>query len=276
MEKTETVIKNKLFFSATSLQSHLYIKVIQLIKTLIIFTFVTFFSLFADEPAQWGENVTGVVTTFHTAKQEIALTFDACGGSAKSSQFDAGLIDFLIDNHIPATLFINSRWIQSNPEIFTRLAANPLFEIANHGTAHHPLSVNGKSIYNIPGTASAEEVAHEINGNGDLIEKLTGKRPRFFRSGTAYYDEQAVAIAHKNGVEIAGFSVLGDAGATFSAPKVAQQLESAHSGDIVIFHMNHPESGTRDGIIEGVTKLKGQGFSFIRLSDVKERLNRLP
>ncbi len=247
-----------------------------MIRTLIISMFATILSLFADEPVQWGENVTGIVTTFHSPKKEIALTFDACGGSFRSSQYDTGLINFLSENHIPATLFINSRWIQSNPEIFARLAANPMFEIANHGTAHRPLSVNGKSIYNIAGTASSEEVAHEINGNGDLIEKLTGKRPRFFRSGTAYYDEQAVEIAHKNGVEIAGFSVLGDAGATFSAPKVAQQLANAHNGDIIILHMNHPESGTRDGVMEGVAKLKEQGFSFVRLSDVKEHLIRLP
>lgn len=247
-----------------------------MIKVLVLFLFFIPFSLFADEPTQWGENVTGVVTTFAPPKKEIALTFDACGGSVKSSQYDEGLINFLSENHIPATLFINSRWIHSNPEAFARLASNPLFEIANHGTAHRPLSINGKSIYNIAGTASAEEVEHEINGNGDLIEKLTGKRPRFFRSGTAYYDEQAVAIAHKNGVEIAGFSVLGDAGATFSAPKVAQQIESSHSGDILLFHMNHPESGTREGIMEGVAKLKAQGFGFVRLSDVKSYLNRLP
>jgi peptidoglycan/xylan/chitin deacetylase (PgdA/CDA1 family) len=247
-----------------------------MIKIFFVFMYITMLSLLADEPKQWGENVTGVVTTFHTAKKEVALTFDACGGSVKSSQFDAELINFLIENRIPATLFINSRWIQSNPEVFERLAANPLFEIANHGTAHHPLSVNGKSVYNIPGTASPEEVAHEINGNGDLIEKLTGKRPHFFRSGTAYYDEQSVAIAHQNGVEIAGFSILGDAGATFSAPKVAQQLESAHGGDIVIFHMNHPEGGTREGVMEGVAKLKAEGFSFVRLSDIKEHLIRLP
>lgn len=229
-----------------------------------------------SSPQQWGENVTGVVTTFKTPKKEIALTFDACGGSFRSSQYDAGLIDYLNENHIPATLFINSRWIHSNPEVFQELAANPLFEIANHGTAHRPLSVNGKSIYNIAGTSSPEEVEREINGNGDLIEKLTGKRPRFFRSGTAYYDEQAVAIAHKNGVEIAGFSVLGDAGATFSAPKVTHQLLTSQGGDILLFHMNHPESGTREGIIEGIEKLKASGFSFIRLSEAKDRLNRLP
>ncbi|HLD23549.1 MAG TPA: polysaccharide deacetylase family protein, partial [Sulfuricurvum sp.] len=157
-----------------------------MIKNLLFSLLITLLSLTADEPVQWGENVSGVVTTFQTPKKEIALTFDACGGSFRSSQYDAGLIDFLSENQIAATLFINSRWIHSNPEIFARLAANPLFEIANHGTAHRPLSVNGKSVYNIQGTASAEEVVREINTNGDLIEKLTGKHPLFFRSGTAY------------------------------------------------------------------------------------------
>ena len=232
--------------------------------------------LLSDEPKQWGENVTGVTTTFQSDKKEIALTFDACGGSFRSSQYDEQLIAYLTENRIPATLFINARWIKSNPEIFAALASNPLFEIANHGTAHRPLSVNGKSIYNIAGTSSPEEVEREINGNGDLIEKLTAKRPRFFRSGTAYYDEQAVAIARQNGVEIGGFSVLGDAGATFSAEKVAHQITNAKSGDIILLHMNHPESGTREGVKEAVEKLKVQGFSFVRLSDVEDRIKRLP
>ncbi|MFZ2890625.1 polysaccharide deacetylase family protein [Sulfuricurvum sp.] len=245
--------------------------------TYVLSLFLVFTALLlADKPTQWGENVTGVTTTFQSDRKEIALTFDACGGSFRSSQYDMELINFLVTQKIPATLFINTRWIKSNPEIFSALASNPLFEIANHGTAHRPLSVNGKSIYNIAGTSSPEEVEREINGNGDLIEKLTGKRPRFFRSGTAYYDEQAVAIARHNGVEIGGFSVLGDAGATFSAEKVAHQITNAKSGDIILLHMNHPESGTREGVKEAIEKLKTQGFSFIRLSDVKERLIPLP
>jgi peptidoglycan/xylan/chitin deacetylase (PgdA/CDA1 family) len=242
--------------------------------TLLVATVLTASDL--PSPTQWGENVTGVVTKFHTDKKEIALTFDACGGSVRSSQYDAGLIDFLIENKIHATLFINARWIESNPEIFARLAANPLFEIGNHGTVHRPLSVNGKSIYNISGTASNDEVIQEIQGNSEKIQKLTGKRPAFFRSGTAYYDEVAVGIARNAGVEISGFSVLADAGATFSASKVAQQIENAHSGDIIIAHMNHPESGTREGVIEAVSALRQEGFSFVRLSDVKNTLIRIP
>ena len=227
-------------------------------------------------PAQWGEDVTGVTTKFHSDKKEIALTFDACGGSERSSQYDEGLIDFLILHHIPATLFINARWIDTNPQVFLKLSRNPLFEIANHGTAHKPLSVEGKSVYGIQGTSSPDDVMSEIQGNNEKIEKLTRKRPRFFRAGTAYYDEQAVAIARSMGMEIGGFSILGDAGATFSAPKVAQQLISAKNGDIVIFHMNHPEGGTREGVIQGIEVLLAEGFSFVRLSDVKKNLIRIP
>lgn len=227
-------------------------------------------------PQQWGENVSGVTTKFHSNKKEIALTFDACGGSARSSQYDAELIEFLTANRIPATLFINARWIDSNPEVFMKLARNPLFEIANHGTAHKPLSVEGKSVYGILGTASTEEVVAEIQGNNQKIQMLTGKRPNFFRAGTAYYDEQAVAIARSLKMEIGGFSILADAGATFSAPKVAVQLMSAKSGDIVIAHMNHPEGGTREGVIEGVNALLKEGYTFIRLSDAIDNLQRIP
>ncbi|MDQ1298078.1 MAG: hypothetical protein QG558_617 [Campylobacterota bacterium] len=234
-------------------------------------------SIYAQTPPQqWGENVTGVTTKFHSDKKEIALTFDACGGSARSSQYDEGLIEFLTAHRIPATLFINARWIDSNPEIFMQLSRNPLFEIANHGTAHKPLSVEGKSAYGIHGTASADEVIAEIQGNNQKIEKLTGKRPRFFRAGTAYYDEQAVAIAHTLEMEIGGFSILGDAGATFSAQKVAQYLIAARAGDIIIYHMNHPEGGTREGIIQGVTTLIKEGYTFVRLSDVKKSLIKIP
>lgn len=228
------------------------------------------------EPLQWGENVTGVTTGFYSSKKEVALTFDACGGSAKSSQYDAALIDFLIRNKIPATLFINARWIQTNPELFKTLSSNSLFEIANHGTAHKPLSVNGKSVYGIQGTTSKNEVLEEINGNSDLIEKITGKRPLFFRSGTAYYDEEAVKIARQNGVEIGGYSVLGDAGATWNADKVAMQIANAKTGDIILAHMNHPESGTAKGVEEGVKILREKGFVFVRLSDVSERLTKHP
>src|ERR1044072_7652678 len=112
-------------------------------------------------PVQWGETVPGVRTRLDTRDKVIALTLDACG-SPKGKGVDAALMDFLERERIPATLFINARWIDASPELFRRRAANPLFEIANHGTRHKPASVNGRSVYGIDGTRSAGELVEEI------------------------------------------------------------------------------------------------------------------
>ena len=217
-------------------------------------------------PAQWGEELDGIVTRFETESKEIALTLDACG-SKRGSGCDEELVRFLRQENIPATLFINARWIDANPDLFMDLASDPLFEIGNHGLLHKPCSVNGRSVYGIAGTADIAELVGEIELNGVKIEDLTGIKPSFFRSGTAYYDEVAVQIARDLGYIIAGYSVLGDAGATFSREKVKTALLSSQPGDIILCHMNHPEGDTAEGIIDAVPLLIERGFTFVRLGD---------
>jgi len=217
-------------------------------------------------PLQWGENIPGVRTRLDTGEKVIALTLDACG-SAKGKGVDSRLMEFLIIQQIPATLFINGRWIDANPELFKQLAANPLFEIANHGIRHKPSSVSGRSIYGIAGTQDIGEVVEEIEQNARKIEAISGTRPKLYRSGTAYYDEIAVQISQGLGHEVAGYSLLGDAGATWSAAQVQTALLKAVPGDIALLHMNHPEAGTGAGIIAAVPELLRRGFRFVRMSD---------
>ncbi|QKF66842.1 polysaccharide deacetylase [Arcobacter venerupis] len=219
-------------------------------------------------PKQWGENVTGVKTHLNTNEKVIALTMDACG-SPLGMAYDEKLVNFLKKEKIPATMFINARWINKNLSTFKELASNPLFEIANHGLEHKPASVNGKSIYGLSGTNSVEELVDEIELNARKIESITHKRPKYFRSGTAYYDEVAVSVANKLNHQVVGFSILGDAGATFSAKKVEEAFLKAKKGEIVIIHMNHPTSDTAQGTINAITKLKQKGFKFVKLSDYK-------
>ena len=222
-----------------------------------------------QRPKLWGSNnIPGVRTRFVTKEKAVALTFDACG---PDGGYDAALIDFLIARSIPATLFLNGRWIDKNPGIFQKLASNPLFEIANHGTRHKPLSVTGRSVYGINGTRNIAEVVAEVEINARKIESLTGIRPRFFRSGTAFYDDISVKIANRLGHEVAGYSVLGDAGATYSRAQVKKALLSAKQGDIILLHMNRPKGMTAEGTKDGVQELLAKGYRFVKLegSDLK-------
>ena len=217
-------------------------------------------------PHEWGNRVSGVRTRLKTEEKVLALTLDACG-SHGGKGFDAPLITYLEQERIPATLFVNARWIDANPDLFRKLAANPLFEIGNHGYHHRPASVSGRSAYGISGTVDQKELVDEIEQNARKIAAMTGARPRFFRSGTATYDEVAVEMSQRLGHEVVGFSILGDAGATFRRKQIVSALSKAEPGDIVIAHMNHPESETSLGLKAAIPKLKQRGFRFVKLSD---------
>lgn len=219
----------------------------------------------AAAPKQWGENIEGVLTKLDTKDKLIALTFDACG--SKNDGFDSKLFEYLVRENIPATFFISGRWIDRHPEDFKRIASNKLFEIENHGMNHLPASVNGRSVYGLKGAGSPAELVDEVELNAEKIEKLTGRKPLYYRSGTAYYDEVAVKIIQGLGYKIAGFSVLGDMGATYKKAQVIKALLGAGAGSVVIFHINHPEKETGKGVIAAIPKMKARGFKFVKLAD---------
>ena len=217
------------------------------------------------KPTEWGENITGVISRIKTRKKTLFLTFDACGSDDANgfgNGYDRNLIDYLTQEKIPATLFINHRWIKNNQSVFKELAKNPLFNIENHGEQHRPLSVTGRSVYEITGTKSPKEAYEEIEKNNIAIKKVTGKRPSFFRAGTAYYDDVAIKIATDLGMKIAGYNVLGDAGATLSAPQILQNCTDPLNGSILLFHMNRPASETYLGIKQLIPILKNQNYKF--------------
>jgi peptidoglycan/xylan/chitin deacetylase (PgdA/CDA1 family) len=220
-------------------------------------------------PLQWGVDVTGVHTQLadggSLAAPTLALTFDACGGPGGSG-VDRDLLEVLSAAGVPATLFLNLRWIEANRPVAERLGSDPLFELANHGSRHLPLSVQGQSAYGIVGTGSASEAADEVWANHEVLTALTGSPPRWFRSGTAHYDEVAADIAVQLGEQPVGFTTNGDFGATASSAQVTTQVVSAPPGGIVIAHMNQPGSGTARGVAAALARLQATGTRFVTVS----------
>jgi peptidoglycan/xylan/chitin deacetylase (PgdA/CDA1 family) len=81
----------------------------------------------------------------------------------------------------------------------------------------------------------------------------------------------AVAVAGRLGYEAVGFTVLGDAGATYTRDQVKDALVKAEPGSIAILHMNHPEGQTAAGVIKALPELRKRGFRFVKLSDYELR-----
>jgi peptidoglycan/xylan/chitin deacetylase (PgdA/CDA1 family) len=219
------------------------------------------------QPTRWGLEVPGVVTRLNTGDQKVAaLTFDACGGRGGSG-YDSALVALLRQHGIKATLFLNHRWILANPTVARELAQDPLFDLANHGTRHLPLSVRGRSAYGITGTRSVREVYDEVETNASFMADLLGRPVRLFRCGTAYYDDVAASVVRDLGMYPVGFTVNGDAGATFSARQVSTAMQAVRPGAIVIGHMNHPLHATTAGMGTALPALVASGYEFVHLAD---------
>ena len=222
-----------------------------------------------DKATYWGFYAPGVLTKFPTTcagHDAVALTFDACGG--RVLRYNADLIAALRKHEAKATLMIAMQWAQHNPKIFKELLDDPLFEIGNHGTRHVPFSVTGRSAYGDPGTRNVGEVWDELAGNFHYMASTWGHRPRFMRAGTAFTDDVASRAADFAGQQLISFGTDGDAGATFPADVVYEQVKVAPAGSIVIGHMNRPGSGTAPGYDRAIPALKARGLKFVQLSEV--------
>ncbi len=225
------------------------------------------------EPTKFSEWHKNVIRKIDTDEKIIALTFDACGGK-HGSGYNKRLIDLLIKHNIQSTLFISGRWIDVNLKIFLKLAANPLFDIENHGLEHRICSVKGLKVYSVKSTNNINEVVDEVELNALKIEKLTGKKPLFYRSGTAFYDDVAVKIIYKLGYIPVNFSgVPGDTNTKASLQKLTRNiLNMAKKGAILIFHFNQPQYKTAQALEKAIPILKAKGFRFVKLIHYKYSL----
>jgi peptidoglycan/xylan/chitin deacetylase (PgdA/CDA1 family) len=200
------------------------------------------------------------------SNNRIALTLDACSG-----KFDEDLIEFLVRNQIPATLFVTKKWLLVNPKAVAILKANlNLFDIEDHGENHIPAVIGvGRKVYGIAGEPDVLHLRREVLEGARAIESLIGVAPHWYRGATAVYDQQASDEIRQLGFKIAGFSVNADAGATLTRSQINERLRQVRGGDVIIAHMNKPKSDTAEGLATGLLELLRRGLVFVRLDVVE-------
>jgi peptidoglycan/xylan/chitin deacetylase (PgdA/CDA1 family) len=203
--------------------------------------------------------------------KEIVLTLDACGGKS-----DDDLIGFLIEKKIPATIFATKKWLDRNPKAVAVIKAHlDLFDVEDHGEKHIPAVIGkGRTVYGIPGEPDVVHLRREVVEGAHAVEKITGVAPRWYRGATGEYDAQSVKEIEKLGYKIAGFSVNADNGATLKKLTIEKRLAHVKAGDVIIAHMNKPESESAEGLAVGLAYLLKAGFVFVRLDQVN--LKQIP
>jgi peptidoglycan/xylan/chitin deacetylase (PgdA/CDA1 family) len=193
----------------------------------------------------------------------VALTLDCCDGGV-----DDRILDVLLRERIPATLFVSGKWLKHNSLAMDAVLAAPdLFEIGNHGARHLMCVDEVGQDWGVPAAGSAQAVSAEITDGARLLQAAGAAWPGWYRGAAALYTAGGLAVAQGLGWRIAGFSLNGDAGASLGAAEVARRYAAAVAGDVIISHLNQPHRAAGAGVAKGILALRNRGVRFVRLSD---------
>ena len=190
--------------------------------------------------------------------REIAITFDACP-TTLPDEYDEKIINVLLSEKTPATLFLSGRWVEKNPEKTKFLAAQPQFEIANHAFWHPHLLEKDD-----------DRILRELKRTQAIIKKMTGETPRYFRPPYGEVDERVAAIAQKAGLTTIQYDIAsGDPDAGLSPQRIIKSiLRDAKGGSIIVFHMNKKGVHTAEVLPDIIDGLRERGFTLVTVGEL--------
>lgn len=204
----------------------------------------------------------------------VALTFDAdmTPGMLKEyksgkikSWYDQKITEILRKNSVPATIFITGMWAELYPQVVQDLSSDPLFEIGNHSYDHAAFST---PCFGLSETKNKET---EITKTQDILTKLTGKTPKYFRFPGGCFKKEDLDLAQKLNIKVVEWDVVsGDSYLKDPQKIVDQVLKKTQNGSIIVMHFQGgphapATSSALQKIIDG---LKQKGFSFGTVSQL--------
>ncbi|QFY41588.1 polysaccharide deacetylase family protein [Candidatus Methylospira mobilis] len=211
-----------------------------------------------------------------SGKNLVALTFDLCEQADDITGYDRGIVNYLRDNHIPATFFAGGKWMRSHPQRAMQLMADPGFEVGNHGWTHGNLRrLSGQRMMDQVVWAQAEyeqlwdDLALKAKNAG--LEALMNRIPRLpvtlrFPYGTC--SAESLRAVNQLGLGAIQWDVVsGDADPHIpTAALIRGVINNVRAGSIVVFHANGRGHGTAAALPGIVAALRAKGFAFTTVS----------
>ncbi len=192
------------------------------------------------------------------ARHEIALTFDACPRKERPD-FSTGIVNFLMQEKIPATFFVSGLWAVNNVAPFKELADVPFFQIGMHGYHHWKSSELTEPV-----------IASEIERTWETIAQLGGTPQPFFRPPYGDCPSKLVKVAKGLGVLTVMWDVVsGDPNPRNTAEILEHRvLTMTRNGSVIIMHVNDGGIFTAQALPTIVAGLREQGFTFVSVGDL--------
>lgn len=193
------------------------------------------------------------IYSVETEEKIIALSFDAAWGNEDTQE----ILDILERQGVKVTFFMTGGWVKSYPEDVKKIYEAG-HELGNHSENHLNMS-----------QLSMAEIEEEIMLVHNRVKEITGYDMCVFRPPYGDYDNDVIT-----GVENCGYYAIQwdvdsldwkDYG-TASIIETVTCHENLGCGSIILCH--NGAKYTADALEEMIIKLKEQGYSFAKMSDL--------
>ena len=192
----------------------------------------------------------------NTDEKVLYLTFDAGYENGCTAQ----ILDVLKANDVPAAFFLVGNYIEKNPDLVRRMAAEGHI-VANH-TMHH---------YDMSKLSDKEAFSKELTSLEELYRDVVGaEMPKFYRPPQGIYSEENLKMAQELGYKTVFWSLAYVDWKNDAQPSredaFAKLLPRTHNGAVVLLHST---SQTNAQILnELIGKWKTQGYRFGTLEEL--------
>jgi peptidoglycan/xylan/chitin deacetylase (PgdA/CDA1 family) len=212
----------------------------------------------------WGKgthkNNDHIITKFKSdASKKIAFTFDACE-SKKPAYFDTAIVNYIIANKIPVSIFLSGRFAKRNAAMIRKLSKYDFIEFENHSMNHN----------NHMDRMKDSQVVKEVLDDQKLVAKLTGRKPEYFRFPAGNYDAHALHLVDSLGLKVVHWTYAsGDPDKHFTSDILVNEVNTmTKPGNILIFHINGRGWNTGKALPTICKDLKEKGYQFVKLDEV--------
>ena len=196
-------------------------------------------------------------------KKVCCLSFDDGPNLNASTMND--MLNVLEKHRVSASFFLIGNKINAENEKVIKRAVALGCDIENHSWSHPDMPLQG---------LSAEEIREEIKKTDEIIFRLTGKIPLFFRPPYISVNDLMYSVINKT--FISGHPCDDWLNHVSAGQRLEKMLSGARDGVIFLLHVDDGNSKTTECVDRAIPVLKSQGYSFLPLPELFRQKNIAP